>query len=178
MIRFGTERWRPLHTHHVNCRNTVKGVPSTAAPSTSAVPETLLIAIPQAFINCGYAGILTPNITVKMCSTRGRPRPHTAILRHLFTAPKSESHDTIDGQFSSQQQSLLRGNTCVVSGPIPLRQVLGDHQNRPSTCPSSPIRMLLAAGTLGNPGIVIISPQMATMNPAPAARRTSRMGTM
>jgi len=133
---------------------------------------------PQTFINCGYAGILTPNITVKRSSTRGRPRPHTAILRHLFTAPQSEPHDTIDDQFSSQQQSLLRGNTCVVSGPIPLRQVLGDHQNRPSTCPSSPIRMLLAAGTLGNPGIVIISPQMATMNPAPAARRTSRMGTM
>lgn len=133
---------------------------------------------PQTFINCGYAGILTPNITVKRSSTRGRPRPHTAILRHPFTAPQSEPHDTIDDQFSSQQQSLLRGNTCVVSGPIPLRQVLGDHQNRPSTCPSSPIRMLLAAGTLGNPGIVIISPQMATMNPAPAARRTSRMGTM
>ena len=133
---------------------------------------------PQTFINCGYAGILTPNITVKRSSTRGRPRPHTAILRHPFTAPQSELHCTIDDQFSSQQQSFLRGNTCVVSGPIPLRQVLGDHQNRPSTCPSSPIRMLLAAGTLGNPGIVIISPQMATMNPAPAARRTSRMGTM
>ena len=133
---------------------------------------------PQTFINCGYAGILTPNITVKMRSTHGRPRPHTAILRHRFTAPQSESHGTIDDQFSSQQQSLPRGNACVVSGPIPLWQVLGDHQNRPSTCPSSPIRMLLAAGTLGNPGIVIISPQIATMNPAPAARRTSRMGTM
>ena len=133
---------------------------------------------PQTFINCGYAGILTPNITVKKSSTRGRPRPHTAILRHLFTAPQSGTHDTINDQFSSQQQSRLRGNSCVVSGPIPLRQILGDYQNRPSTCPSSPIRMLLAAGTLGNPGIVIISPQMATMNPAPAARRTSRMGTM
>ena len=133
---------------------------------------------PQTFINCGYAGILTPNITVKMCSTRGRPRPHLAILRHRFTALQSEHNDTIDDQFSSQQQSPLRGNSCVVSGPIPLRKILGDHQNRPSTCPSSPIRMLLAAGTLGNPGIVIISPQMATMNPAPAARRTSRMGTM
>ena len=132
----------------------------------------------QTFINCGYAGTLTANITVKMRSTRGRPRPHTAILRHLFTAPQSGSHDTINDQFSSQQQSPLRGNSCVVSGPIPLRQILGDHQNRPSTCPSSPIRRLLAAGTLGNPGIVIISPQIATINPAPAARRTSRMGTM
>ena len=133
---------------------------------------------PQTFINCGHAGILTPNITVKMRSTRGRPRPHIAILRHRFTAPQAGSHDTINDQFSSQQQSPLRGNSCVVSGPIPLRKILGNYQNRPSTCPSSPIRMLLAAGSLGNPGIVIISPQMATMNPAPAARRTSRMGTM
>ncbi|SUZ56655.1 uncharacterized protein METZ01_LOCUS9509 [marine metagenome] len=61
---------------------------------------------PQTFINCGYAGTLTPNITVKMRSTRGRPRPHTAILRHPFTAPWSDPHNTIDDQFSSRQQIL------------------------------------------------------------------------
>ena len=33
-----------------------------------------------------------------------------------------------------------------------------------------------AEGARGNPGMVIISPQITTMNPAPAARRTSRMG--
>jgi len=73
---------------------------------------------PQTFINCGYAGILRPNITVKMGSTRGRPRPHAAILRHLFTAPQPESHNSIDDQFSAQQQILSRGSTCVISGPI------------------------------------------------------------
>ena len=34
--------------------------------------------------------------------------------------------------------------------------------------------ILSADGTLGNPGMVITSPQTATMNSAPAARRTSR----
>ena len=33
------------------------------------------------------------------------------------------------------------------------------------------------AGTEGRPGIVMISPQMTTTNPAPALRRTSRTGT-
>ena len=33
-----------------------------------------------------------------------------------------------------------------------------------------------AAGTFGRPGMVMISPQMATMKPAPAERRTSRTG--
>src|SRR4030095_10467185 len=34
--------------------------------------------------------------------------------------------------------------------------------------------MLLAAGTLGRPGMVMMSPQTATTNSAPADRRTSR----
>ena len=36
--------------------------------------------------------------------------------------------------------------------------------------------MLSAEGTLGRPGMVMISPQIATMKPAPAERRTSRTG--
>ena len=37
--------------------------------------------------------------------------------------------------------------------------------------------MAFAAGTRGSPGIVMISPQIATINPAPADSRTSRIGT-
>ena len=35
--------------------------------------------------------------------------------------------------------------------------------------------MVLAAGTRGRPGMVMISPQTTTMNPAPADSRTSRI---
>ena len=42
--------------------------------------------------------------------------------------------------------------------------------------PSASIRILFAAGTRGRPGMVMISPQMATTNSAPADKRTSRTG--
>ena len=38
--------------------------------------------------------------------------------------------------------------------------------------------MLLALGTLGRPGIVIISPVTTTINPAPADNLTSLTGTV
>ena len=50
-----------------------------------------------------------------------------------------------------------------------------DNQNKPVICPSSFTSMPSAAGTFGNPGIVIIVPVMATTNPAPAETQTSRM---
>ena len=40
--------------------------------------------------------------------------------------------------------------------------------------PSSVTSMFTADGTFGSPGIVMMSPQIITMNSAPAARRTSR----
>ena len=40
--------------------------------------------------------------------------------------------------------------------------------------PSGPTSMASAAGTLGSPGMVMISPQIATTNSAPAESRTSR----
>ena len=40
--------------------------------------------------------------------------------------------------------------------------------------PSSVNSILFADGTLGNPGIVIISPQIATTNSAPADNLASR----
>src|SRR5437762_2125396 len=47
------------------------------------------------------------------------------------------------------------------------------HQNRPTTFPS--MRSIFkAAGSFGNPGIVMTSPQIITTNSAPAASRTSR----
>src|SRR5579864_5266107 len=49
-------------------------------------------------------------------------------------------------------------------------------QNSPVIRPSSVRSMLLAAGTRGRPGIVMISPQMATTNSAPADSRISRTG--
>src|SRR6201996_8631786 len=49
-------------------------------------------------------------------------------------------------------------------------------QNRPSISPSSPRVMDSAAGTRGRPGMVMMSPQIATTKPAPADRRTSRTG--
>src|SRR5207302_6255161 len=49
-----------------------------------------------------------------------------------------------------------------------------DDQNSPMIFPSAPTSMLSAAGTLGRPGMVMISPQIATTNSAPADSRTSR----
>jgi hypothetical protein len=47
-------------------------------------------------------------------------------------------------------------------------------QNKPVIRPSSVTSMLFAAGTLGRPGMVMISPQIATTNSAPAESLTSR----
>ena len=47
-------------------------------------------------------------------------------------------------------------------------------QNRPTILPSGPTSMESAEGTFGRPGMVMISPQIATTNSAPADSRTSR----
>ena len=49
-------------------------------------------------------------------------------------------------------------------------------QNNPSISPASLMQMLSAAGLRGRPGMVMISPQTTTTNPAPALSRTSRTG--
>lgn len=41
-------------------------------------------------------------------------------------------------------------------------------QNRPEITPSSSMSMSAAAGTLGRPGMVVMSPASATTKPAPA----------
>ena len=46
------------------------------------------------------------------------------------------------------------------------------HYNRPSISPFSFIQIVSAAGYLGNQGIIRISPQTATIKPAPALIRT------
>jgi hypothetical protein len=51
-------------------------------------------------------------------------------------------------------------------------------QNSPTIFPSGLTSIASAAGTLGRPGIVMISPQIATTNSAPAESRTSRTGMM
>ncbi len=50
-------------------------------------------------------------------------------------------------------------------------------QNNPSIWPSSLKRMFSAEGTRGRPGMVMISPQTTTPNPAPALSLTSRTET-
>src|SRR2546423_3772974 len=54
----------------------------------------------------------------------------------------------------------------------------GSVQNSPTIRPSAPTSIESAAGTLGSPGMVMISPQIATTNSAPAESRTSRTVTM
>ena len=49
-------------------------------------------------------------------------------------------------------------------------------QNRPTIFPSVPTSIESAAGTRGKPGMVMISPQIATTNSAPAESLTSRTG--
>src|SRR5262249_49168379 len=48
------------------------------------------------------------------------------------------------------------------------------NQNSPTMRPSAPTSIESAAGTRGRPGMVMISPQIATTNSAPAESRTSR----
>ena len=50
-------------------------------------------------------------------------------------------------------------------------------QNSPSITPVGVERIVSAEGARGRPGMVMISPQIATTKPAPAASRTSRTGT-
>src|SRR3982751_4636403 len=50
-------------------------------------------------------------------------------------------------------------------------------QNNPTILPSAPTSMESADGTFGRPGIVMISPQIATTNSAPAESLTPRTGT-
>ena len=89
------ERYAPNSSHvHIHC-------------SRDSVDYTA-----QTFINCGYAGILTPNITVKMCSPRGRPRPHTAILRHPSTAPSQSPITQLTTNF------LLSSNLICGATPV------------------------------------------------------------
>ena len=48
------------------------------------------------------------------------------------------------------------------------------YQNRPEMTPFSSTSMASAAGVLGRPGMVRMSPVRATMNPAPAETFTFR----
>ena len=69
----------------------------------------------ETFVDCSDSANLGPNITVKMGSTRDRPRPHAAILRHPYAAARSEPHNTIYDLCSSQQQILsLRQHLCDI----------------------------------------------------------------
>ena len=54
---------------------------------------------------------------------------------------------------------------------------LGMDDDEPEFSTISWLTMLFAAGTRGSPGIVMIAPHTITTNSAPAARRTSRIGT-
>src|SRR5437660_6178891 len=59
-----------------------------------------------------------------------------------------------------------------------LNTLTRSYQNSPTIRPSAPTSIESAAGTLGSPGMVMISPQIATTNSAPAESRTSRTVTV
>ena len=67
-----------------------------------------------------------------------------------------------------------RNGWCELKVPHRATSVLSSGRHRPSSSTS----MRCAAGTLGRPGIVMISPVTSTTNPAPAASRTSRTATV
>src|SRR5579864_51345 len=65
------------------------------------------------------------------------------------------------------RNSSIQRNAPPASSPTPAAQ------NSPTTLPSTK-SILAADGTLGRPGMVMMSPQIMTTNSAPAASRTSR----
>src|SRR5918992_423859 len=85
--------------------------------------------------------------------------------------PASSAYKLLGGASAWRRQEQERFDATRISltpaGP----------QNKPSICPCSLRRMLLAEGTLGKPGMVMISPVITTINSAPAASLTSRIGT-
>jgi hypothetical protein len=74
------------------------------------------------------------------------------------------------GRGWESQHSLNLETSSLLSHPPQI-------QNRPSISPWSFTKILLADGARGNPGIVMMSPQIATKNSAPADKRSSRIGT-
>ena len=67
--------------------------------------------------------------------------------------------------------SDMTSDRCISSNADTLSR-----QNKPSISRFALKPMTSAAGLLGRPGIVMISPQIATTKPAPADSRTSRIG--
>src|ERR1051325_4932403 len=73
-------------------------------------------------------------------------------------------------------QPLPQCDKALALGPAPCFEFGSLHtaQNNPVMRPSSAKSIVFAAGTRGRPGIVMISPQTATTNSAPAESRSSR----
>lgn len=74
-----------------------------------------------------------------------------------------------------QQGGPAIGNEPVFSPDKHFAQI---DQNSPSIWPISLRQIFSEDGDLGKPGMVMISPVITTMNPAPADNRTSRTGTV
>src|SRR5271170_4702667 len=74
--------------------------------------------------------------------------------------------------FRFQDCSAVLSPYCPLPAARPAQRRI---QNSPEILPSASISIELAAGTLGNPGMVMISPQIITTTCAPAASRTSRI---
>src|SRR5690606_1757004 len=89
--------------------------------------------------------------------------------RHRLLAPASQGTRAHRLLAPARHQFIVERQTLK---PRPARG-----QNRPVVLPDSSRRMRVAAGTRGSPGMVMMSPQITTRKPAPAARRTSRTGT-
>src|SRR6266851_7577585 len=109
-----------------------------------------------------------------------QPRPQLAaeMLAQLRREVEADQFDQMDVDLIIKAQddvldqlSRIGQDFCFVEFH---RSLPAPPQNSPVMRPSSVRSMLLAAGTRGRPGIVMISPHTATMNSAPADRRISR----
>src|SRR5688572_5081426 len=77
----------------------------------------------------------------------------------------------IEGYLSGGKQEAVGPDSLAIGTDCLGRAGGGDkvqHQKSPSMVPSGSTRMDSAAGTLGSPGMVMMSPARATTNPAPA----------
>ena len=99
----------------------------------------------------------------------------SARSRASIRAPHSRR--SAGGVAGAQRQQALPLGTAP---DLDLGEIHSDRpaQNRPVMRPSASTSILFAAGTRGSPGIVMMSPQIATTNSAPADSRTSRTPTM
>src|SRR5207342_2316544 len=102
----------------------------------------------------------------------GKPRPWA--VRFVDRLGGCQSGHDLGTVPVIEGQSPSLGDSPRLQLSSPVCHECRSTQNNPTIRPSGPTSMASAAGTLGRPGMVMISPQIATTNSAPAESRTSR----